>query len=201
MQVSFAVPGSPAAKAGFREGDVLTSIGSWPLPVGEEGIKKVNDKLRELLKENTESLTISIIRDGKQHTLSVDTVDSCDYPVLLDPDDAVNAFADGEKLHITRGMMRFIRDDNELALVLAHELAHNTMGHIDAKQQNAIGRGCRRIPCRYSVRGAGSKHPGKICRYGRKSGGQRLFRGVRAGSRLCRDVCHGVVKFQIGGGA
>jgi len=171
VQVSFAVPGSPAAKAGFREGDVLTSIGSWPLPVGEEGIKKVNDKLRELLKENTESLTISIIRDGKQHTLSVDTVDSCDYPVLLDPDDAVNAFADGEKLHIARGMMRFIRDDNELALVLAHELAHNTMGHIDAKQQNAMvgAAGGFLVDILFAALGANTQ--GKFADMGAKAGG------------------------------
>ncbi len=138
VQVSFAVPGSPAAKAGFREGDVLTSIGDWPIPLGKKAIEKTSEKLRELLKGQTDSISISIFRDEEQRTIPVGTVDSCDYPVLLDPDDAVNAFADGEKLHVTRGMMRFIRDDNELALVLSHELAHNTMGHIDAKQQNAM---------------------------------------------------------------
>ena len=171
VQVSFTVPGSPAAKAGFREGDILTSIGDWPLPVGEEGIKKVSDKLRELLKEKTESLTIGIIRDGKQHTLSVDAVDSCDYPVLLDPDDAVNAFADGKKLHVTRGMMRFIRDDNELALVLSHELAHNTMGHIDAKQQNAMAGAAGGFIVDILFAALGANTQGKFADMGAQAGG------------------------------
>jgi predicted Zn-dependent protease len=34
-------------------------------------------------------------------------------------------------------MVNFVKDDNELALVIAHEMAHNTMKHIDARQQNA----------------------------------------------------------------
>ncbi|MCH8237768.1 MAG: M48 family metalloprotease [Proteobacteria bacterium] len=170
VQVSFAVPDSPAAKAGFREGDVLTSIGDWPLPVGEKGIEKVSDKLRELLKEKTESLSIGIIRDEKQHTLSVDAVDSCDYPVLLDPDDAVNAFADGEKLHITRGMMRFIRDDNELALVLSHELAHNTMGHIDAKKQNAMAGAVGGFLIDILFAGLGANTGGKFADIGAQAG-------------------------------
>jgi hypothetical protein len=41
---------------------------------------------------------------------------------------------------VTRGMMNFARDDLELALVVAHEIAHNSMKHIDAKKQNM---GCR----------------------------------------------------------
>ena len=41
------------------------------------------------------------------------------------------AFADGTKVFLTRGMMRFAQSDEELALVVAHETAHNIMGHID----------------------------------------------------------------------
>ncbi len=32
--------------------------------------------------------------------------------------------------------MTFAKDDNELALVISHEIAHNSMKHIDAKKQN-----------------------------------------------------------------
>jgi predicted Zn-dependent protease len=47
----------------------------------------------------------------------------------LEPD-AVNAWTDGESVWITRGMMRFLKSDDELALVLAHEMAHAYRGHI-----------------------------------------------------------------------
>jgi predicted Zn-dependent protease len=44
--------------------------------------------------------------------------------------DAVTAWTDGESVWITRGMMRFLKSDDELALVLAHEMAHAYHGHI-----------------------------------------------------------------------
>jgi predicted Zn-dependent protease len=44
--------------------------------------------------------------------------------------DAVNAWTDGEAVWITRGMMRFLKNDDELAVVLAHEMAHAYRGHI-----------------------------------------------------------------------
>ncbi|HEU4340530.1 MAG TPA: M48 family metalloprotease [Candidatus Binatia bacterium] len=44
--------------------------------------------------------------------------------------DAVNAWTDGDSVWITRGMMRFLKNDDELAIVLAHEMAHAYRGHI-----------------------------------------------------------------------
>jgi predicted Zn-dependent protease len=51
----------------------------------------------------------------------------------------INAFADGDRIVVTQGMLRFLENDDELALVMGHELAHNLMGHIDAKKDNAVG--------------------------------------------------------------
>jgi len=44
--------------------------------------------------------------------------------------DSVNAWTDGEAVWITRGMMRFLKNDDELAVVLAHEMAHAYRGHM-----------------------------------------------------------------------
>ena len=44
--------------------------------------------------------------------------------------DAVNAWTDGNAVWITRGMMRFVKNDDELAHVVAHEMAHAYLGHI-----------------------------------------------------------------------
>lgn len=52
--------------------------------------------------------------------------------------EVINAYADGEHIFVTPGMMRFIQNDEELALVLSHELAHNVMGHVASKQINMI---------------------------------------------------------------
>jgi len=49
-----------------------------------------------------------------------------------------NAFADGKKVYILYGMMRFCQTDDELALVVGHEMAHNAMMHMEARKTNAM---------------------------------------------------------------
>jgi predicted Zn-dependent protease len=44
--------------------------------------------------------------------------------------DAVNAWTDGRTVWVTRGMMRFVKSDDELAAVLGHEMAHAIRRHI-----------------------------------------------------------------------
>jgi len=44
--------------------------------------------------------------------------------------DSVNAWTDGKSVWITRGMLRFLKNDDEIAIVLAHEMAHAYRGHM-----------------------------------------------------------------------
>ncbi len=67
----------------------------------------------------------------------------CDYPVRLKYSAAVNAYADGRHITVTTGLMEFASDEH-IALIVGHELAHNTQGHIRKIIQNtilALGRG------------------------------------------------------------
>jgi predicted Zn-dependent protease len=57
---------------------------------------------------------------------------------MLSPDDIKNAYADGKNIVVQKGMMDFFKSDEEVALVVSHELAHNSMKHIDAKKKNAM---------------------------------------------------------------
>lgn len=57
---------------------------------------------------------------------------------MLNGSDQLNAFADGKNVFIARGMMRFAQDDTELALVVSHEMAHNSMLHMKAKTTNYV---------------------------------------------------------------
>ncbi len=50
----------------------------------------------------------------------------------------VNAYADGQNIYVTPPMMNFAKTDEELATILGHEYAHNLMGHVAAKQKNAL---------------------------------------------------------------
>ena len=62
----------------------------------------------------------------------------CSFPVLLSDGQSLNAAADGKRVYIHAGMMRFVESDDELAYIVGHELAHNVLEHIDKKRGNAI---------------------------------------------------------------
>lgn len=110
--------GSPSALAGMRNGDRVLSY-SWN-PEGSE-------------------ITYWIERDNRRQSLIVRPVVACAYPVNWVPKTQdVAAWATGDEIFVTDGMVQFARTDAELALVVGHELAHNTRGHIHAKIGNQL---------------------------------------------------------------
>ena len=66
----------------------------------------------------------------RSQDFTLNGVPVCNYPVSLVNDDAVNASADGQQILINTGIMRMVENDDELALVIGHELGHNTMNHV-----------------------------------------------------------------------
>ncbi|MDX2074604.1 MAG: M48 family metallopeptidase [Alphaproteobacteria bacterium] len=60
----------------------------------------------------------------------------CYFYFKLKLGDEINAYADGDTIIFTYGIMRFFENDDELAMVMAHELAHNLMGHLKAQREN-----------------------------------------------------------------
>lgn len=137
VQVVEVVPGSPAQAAGIKPGDLPVALNDWQVPVGEEAVKRLDEKLEELTKTGA-PFTVRLIRGGQTQAVEVFPVKACGFKVLLSEKDDVNAYADGNNAIITRGMLRFAKDDTELALVVAHEIAHNAMGHTDKKMQNYL---------------------------------------------------------------
>lgn len=119
--VLYVIPDSPAAKAGVQIGDeILDDHGN---PISAEVLRKINDP-----KDQLQSLKLR--RAGKPVEVQIQTQTACDYGVGLRSSDVINAFATGRSITVTTGMMDFTKTDEELATILGHELAHNTMGHI-----------------------------------------------------------------------
>lgn len=56
--------------------------------------------------------------------------------VLTDKEKGLNAFADGTRIVIFANMVDFAKDDDHLALVLAHEYVHHMMRHVQSSQTN-----------------------------------------------------------------
>lgn len=128
---------SPAARAGLRRGDGIVSIGGTPVPAGKESVAVISRQLRQLNQARTPYL-IAYRRDGRVRRARVTPRPRCNYAYGVVRAGAVNAFADGRRVVVTTGLMRFANSDAELAVVFGHELAHNTLGHVGRTRATSI---------------------------------------------------------------
>jgi len=135
LQVIQVAAGSAAARAGLQARDVILAVDGKAIRAGDRAREHFTELLAEAAKAR-KSVELKLRRAAVEMTLAVEHERACAYPVLLHSADAINAFADGRQVIITRGMLRFIREDLELAVVIGHELAHNSMGHIRKQAGN-----------------------------------------------------------------
>lgn len=135
LTVLFVVKGSPAEAAGLERGDKILRFDGKPLGTGKRAFQEYDRLLR---KRGIGNVELVFEREGASRTVFVEAVAACDYPVLLVHRGDVNAWADGKNVYVTTGMLRFSETDHELALIVGHELAHNTRGHVAAKQGNIL---------------------------------------------------------------
>jgi len=116
---------SPANKANIMEGDVIFSIDD----------KVVNNQnYKNLLIEATKRgrLEIGIKRLNRDLIYNLSSELICGYPVQAMVSPIPNAYADGSKIYITIATLDFIKDDQEIAFLISHELAHNIV-HYNGK--------------------------------------------------------------------
>jgi Peptidase family M48 len=121
---------------GLSPGDIIKALDGVPVDAGRRGTRAAMSTLAEVAKANR-ALKVDIERDGKPLSITVNPTTACDYPIEYSTKDEFNAYADGTKIVIQRGAVRRL-DDDELAGVVAHELAHNAMGHVTSGQGNAL---------------------------------------------------------------
>lgn len=131
LRVHGIVPGSPAARAGLEDGDEIVSVGG-------HAVASLEDMARVWSGLSGNRVSLTVLTVGGKSRVELKGVERCAYPVRLDLSDAINAFADGKAVGITTGMMRFVESDDELALVVGHELAHNVSGHVAKQQTNTL---------------------------------------------------------------
>lgn len=136
IQISNVSKGSVADSKGFKVGDIILSLNGWVTPVGKDASNKFREKLHEFGKADA-PVDFLIKRGSDELSIKVQATQACDFFVSLSPEDVKNAYADGKKIVVYKGMMDFFKTEEELALVFSHELAHNSMKHLDAQATNA----------------------------------------------------------------
>ena len=135
LQVTNVLAGSGAARAGLRQGDRLLAAGETPLPEGPNALSQAGAVFGPIISKQA-TLPLSIERSGKNRDLSIPVTRACAFGIELGNADNVNAYADGSRVMVTRGMLGFAQNDDELAYVVARTMAHNMLGHA-ASQRNA----------------------------------------------------------------
>jgi hypothetical protein len=136
LQVTGVLAGSGAAQAGLKVGDGLVAAGGKPLPTGPHALSLMGATVGPLI-EAQASLPMTIERHGSNRQITVPVTRACAFGIELGNADNINAYADGSRVMVTRGMIGFTRSDDELAYVLANGLAHNMLGHAGAVRNTA----------------------------------------------------------------
>jgi len=133
--ILYTVPDSPAHRAGLRGGDEILSVNG--VRTKRNGSKVLFRAMRE---GGDAPLWLLVRRNSEKRMAKVVPVAICDAQVVLAGTPEVVSWSTRSKVKVGEGMVRFVRTDTELALVIAHELSHIILGHTGA----FFGRGSAR---------------------------------------------------------
>jgi hypothetical protein len=139
LQVTNVIPGSGAERAGLKRGDILMTIDGKPVPQGPSAENETMKLLSPIVEKNI-PVGITVRHNGVTNALTVQLTRACGFRVELGNTDQVNAYSDGQRILVTRGMMRLARKDNELAYVIGKEMAHNVLNHAKTLQTTETNR-------------------------------------------------------------
>jgi beta-barrel assembly-enhancing protease len=140
------VPGSPADMAGMSEDETIAAINEQsivPAPVqrraSTQSINAFVSQLQDALQSGPVRL---IVRNGAaERNIALPGVPGCASRVELAPGPGLTAAADGETVQISGALAEFVVNDDELAVVAGHEMAHNILRHRERLDAAGVRRG------------------------------------------------------------
>lgn len=144
VSVEAVVPGSAAAVAGVGEGEGLVAVNGRAVRFEEQsGASSVNrDAARALIGDMpaAEPLRLTLRRDGTDREVTVAPSAGCrsTFELLLGP--RLVAQADGATVQIGVGWFARVPEE-EVAVLVAHELAHNILRHRARLDAAGVSRG------------------------------------------------------------
>ena len=136
LQVMDVLAGSGAARAGVLPRDVLLMVEDKPFPEGEHAERHTAAILAPLVAGRS-AVKLTVQRNGRDALLHVPLTHTCAFGMELGNTDNIAAFSDGYRILVSRGMLQFAGSDDELAYVLAREIAHNVLSHRKGQETGA----------------------------------------------------------------
>ena len=104
---------------GIKEGDIVKRIDG----------KEIKDSGHVTFKPNKTS-TVVVERNDTKLSFDVDPEEKPYVRIRLKETGKINAYAKFSGIEFTTGMVHFVEDEDELAVIMGHELAHLTAKHL-----------------------------------------------------------------------
>ena len=129
------VADSAAARAGLRANDRLLSVNGRAFDLAPADMASPTnartEAARELLLDKLAkgAVTLRVSSAEGERTVRFTAETGCPTNVELVPGPAVNAWADGRGVVVSAGLLAQCRSDDDLAVAIGHELAHNLLHH------------------------------------------------------------------------
>lgn len=140
------VPGSAAERAGLHIDDEIIAVRGVsvedPAAVARSGksygrLERFTAVLQSFLQRGATELLIK--RNGAVSGVTLQGQAGCGGELSLLNSNEQNAWSDGHRVAVTTGMLRLAHSDDEVAFVVAHEMAHNMLGHSRSSMSQIFG--------------------------------------------------------------
>jgi Zn-dependent protease with chaperone function len=125
---------SPAAAAGIKPGDHLMTFNNEPVPHARTA-RWISTYVRN---NGERPIQVLVRRDGVDELHTVIPLKACAIPIELKTDSEINALTTDDEIVVHSSVLRLAHTDDQLALVIGHELAHSNLGHLDKKRANIV---------------------------------------------------------------
>lgn len=145
------VAGSPAAAAGLRAGDVLLSLNGKPFTDPRRIAAEQRDDRRRRLIEAEETLIetalrqgparLALLRGGEEFEVSLHSIAACPVRARLATSNQPTAFSNRGYVILTTRVLDLLDSDDELAVVIGHELGHHVLEHERRLDEMKVPRG------------------------------------------------------------
>ena len=152
MLVVRVMDGSAAQIADIRVGDYIKKVNGKRIKDGKSFQKIIRNGMlyishgstgilkdrMALLKEKIPPVNLAIERGDDIFEVIVKPQRISKYHPIIRRSGEVNAYADGQDVFVTIGMLDFVKSDEELQFIIAHEIAHNIERHIEKTKTNTF---------------------------------------------------------------
>lgn len=143
LAIAAIVPGSPAAQAGLLAGDAITSVNGLATTALERADEApLRDALFALLADQPAGteLVIGISRADVARTVRLQPPAGCRVLVEIITGNGLVGRSDGRVIQVSYELAALL-DDDGLAVIFAHELAHAVLHHRRRLEQAGVSKG------------------------------------------------------------